>query len=823
MKGNGFMKDKKHFYLVGNAHLDPVWQWRWQEGSAEAKATVRSALDRMKEFPDFKFVCSSSSVYQWIEEFDNEMFLEIKERIKEGRFVIVGGWHVQPDCNLPGSEGFARQSLYSQRYFFESFGETAKVGYNVDSFGHNLMLPQILKKSGMDYYLFMRPSPVEKPMESDIFNWISPDGSSVLTYRILDPYCCKFDTEEKLCERIDYLNNSTSTDIEAIPFFYGVGNHGGGPTIRHIELLLDYKEKHPECELHFSNLLDFYKRVEKDGYSIPEYRDDLQHHAAGCYATVSEIKNGIRRSEYNLLAAESYGVLANLLCSKPYPTDALKEAWKNVCFLHFHDIMDGCCIKEAYDDTKYIYGASLNTAAVAENNALQTISWAVDTSDDKQKGLPVFVFNPHSFEVTQFVQVNKKATGVVDSDGNPVPFQLVRSSTKECYNRDDISFMATVPALGYAVYYLLGADEKLPEGFTYPAADVTAQPYAGYLYANMKSGTVLENAFYRIEFEQHTGYIRSFTDKETGKEIITGKACVPTVMDEYLHDTWSHYKNFFNNEIAKFSDAEITVLEKGPVRATVKVVNRYNGSTLTQYFSLYSNSKKLDVRAKLDWQEKHKMLKLQWPLDIENPKAIYEIPFGVIERPCDGEEEPGLCWFGVKGDNGGYAICNSDTYSSSVKDSTLCHTVVRSPIYGDHGGPRSAESDYTDIGVREFSYTLIPFENNFDAIKQAKQLNKPLTNIIENWHSGKLTSKRYGALKLDCENVIVSALKESEDKKALVIRIYETEGKNTTVTVSGDALATPLKATLTPFSFETFYLEKGTDVWKKVLLTEYEN
>ena len=147
------MKEKTRFYLVGNAHLDPMWQWRWQEGSMEAKSTIRSALDRMKEFPEFRFVCSSASVYQWIEDIVPEMFEEIRQRVAEGRFIVVGGWHVQPDCNLPSGEAFARQSLYAQRYFKEKLGVTAKVGYNVDSFGLNLMLPQILKQSGMDSYI----------------------------------------------------------------------------------------------------------------------------------------------------------------------------------------------------------------------------------------------------------------------------------------------------------------------------------------------------------------------------------------------------------------------------------------------------------------------------------------------------------------------------------------------------------------------------------------------------------------------------------------------------------------------------------------------
>ena len=817
------MKNKTKIFAVGNAHLDPVWQWRWQEGSAEAKATVRSALDRMKEFPDFKFVCSSASVYRWIEEFDEEMFEEIKARVAEGRFVVVGGWHVQPDCNLPSGEGFARQSLYAQRYFKEKLGVTAKVGYDVDSFGHNANLPQILKKSGMNSYIFMRPSPTEKPMDSDVFDWVAPDGSSVLTYRILDPYCARFNTPEDLDNRIDFLNRESKTDLDQVPVFYGVGNHGGGPTIRHIELIEAYKKAHPEVEVTFSNLSDFFDSIRESGAEIPEHHDDLQHHAAGCYATVSAVKNGIRRSEHELTAAESYTVLAGALRGKKYPTEKFADAWRNVSFLHFHDSMDGCSIKEVYEDAKYMYGMALETAAVAENNALQTLSWAVDTSADRELGLPVFVFNPHSFDVEEFIQVNKKAIGVKDADGNDVPSQLVHSSTLECYWRDDIAFRAKVPALGWAVYYLQGADENRPEDYVSPESPVKATAFEGHRTSNNRAATVLENDIWRIEFELYTGYIISMVDKRTGKEAITGRAAVPTVIDEYYHDTWSHAKNFFTDEMARFSDAEVTVIENGPVRATVKVVSRYNGSTLTQYFSLFEGKEELYVRARLDWHEKYKMLKLAWPMAVENPKAYYEIPFSVIERPADGEEEPGLGWTAVKGEGAGFAICNSDTYSSSVKDNTIYHTVVRSPIYGDHGGPRTSESDFTDQGEREFRYILMPVGETWaPVIKTAKLLNKPTTNIIENWHTGKLSDKVFGGISVDCDNVVVSALKRAEDGKGLVIRLYETDGTGADVTVSGAALPAALQTTITPFAFETFYLGDGETEWKKVLLTEYD-
>ena len=819
------MKKKNQIYLVGNAHLDPVWQWRWQEGSAEAKATIRSALDRMKEFPQFRFVCSSASVYQWVQEFAPEMFEEIKQRVQEGRLIVVGGWHVQPDCNLPSGEGFARQSLYAQRYFKENLGVTAKVGYNVDSFGHNAMLPQILKKSGMDSYIFMRPGQPEKEMPHELFTWVSPDGSAVTTYRILDVYCYNFNDMEALEARLAQLNEDSLTDIEAAPLFYGVGNHGGGPTIRNLELLEQYEKDHPEIKLVYSDISDFFSHVRQLGISLPEHHDDLQHHASGCYSTVPAIKNGIRRSEAALIAAESFNTVAGKLCGKKPQNDSLAEAWRNICFLHFHDSMDGCSIREVYDDCAYMYGMAQHTAAVVENNALQTISWAIDTSD-QSRGLPVVVFNPNGFPIDELIQPAMQCSGIVDSDGNQVPMQLVHSTAHECYWRQDSLFKAHVPALGYAVYYLQDAKRATWQLEDLPcseASPVKATAYTGVRTANIHEGTVLENEIYRIEFELYSGYITSFRDKRTGEELITDRAAVPVVIDEYYHDTWSHAKNFFTDAMARFSDAKVTVTENGPLRATVKVVSRYNGSSLTQYFSLEAGCNRLKVRAVVDWHEKHKMLKLAWPMNVDNPKAYYEIPFGVIQRPADGEEEPGLTWTAIKGSNGGFALLNNNTYSSSVRNGTIYQTVLRSPIYGDHGGPRTDESEFTAQGRTEFSYELMPVGDSWvPVIQAARQLNKPATNIIENWHKGRLTDKTYEALSISADNVILSCIKRSEDNTGLILRLYEVDGKETPVTVSGDLLPVPLKGTFTPYCVSTYYLADGTKAWKEVLLTEYD-
>ncbi len=816
------MKPKTKYYLVGNAHLDPVWQWRWQEGSMEAKSTIRSALDRMKEFPEFRFVCSSSSVYQWVEEFDPDMFEEVKQRVAEGRFVIIGGWHVQPDCNLPSGEAFARQSLYSQRYFMENLGTTAKVGYNVDSFGHNYMLPQILKKSGMDAYIMMRPDRNEKNLDSDLFEWISPDGSSVTTYRIAN-YAGNSADMAELERRLAHVDNATCTDIDTAPFFYGVGNHGGGPTIRNLELLREYRAAHPEKEFVYSDVHDFFEYV-RASYPIPEFRDDLQHHAAGCYSTVHRIKNGIRRAETELSAAENFNMISMLLCGKKAKTSVFAEAWKNVCFCHFHDSMDGCSIKEVYDDADNMLGYSRHTAAVEENNAIQTISWNIDTSEHfgtpHTRQEPIVIFNPNSFDVEEVIHPNKRLFTIKDAFGNPVPSQLVHSTTNECYRRKDVIFKAKVPAMGYAVYYGKFDEPEEPEVFD---TGVSAAPWTGHYTANEHGGTILENEFWRIRFEDYSGYITSFVNKATGEEIITGRSAVPTVIDEYYHDTWSHAKNFFTDEMARFSDAKVTVVENGPVRATVKVVSRYNDSTLTQYFSLTYGSDKLTVRAWVDWHEKYKMLKIKWAMKVDDPKAYYEIPYGVIERPADGEEEPGLMWTAVKGTNAGYALLNDCTYSSSVNGGTIYQTILRGCVYGDHGGPRTEESEFADQGRIDFNYTLMPVGESWAKVtKAARVLNKTLPNIIESWHGGKLSDKPYSALKIDSDHVIMSAIKRSEDGRGLVVRLSECDGRDTDICVTGDILPVPIKDTLTAWSTDTYYLEDGAAEWKKVLLTEYE-
>ncbi|NLA76713.1 MAG: alpha-mannosidase, partial [Clostridiales bacterium] len=456
-------------YLIGNAHLDPIWLWRWQEGCGEVLQTFRSALDRLNEYDDFVFTCSSAAYYRWVEEIDPDMFAEIQKRVKQGRWVPVNGWCVQPDCNMPSGESFARQALYSQLYYYEKFGQICRTGYNVDSFGHNGNLPQLLQQAGMHAYVMMRPGTHENSeMPENLFWWDSADGSRVITYRIPDGYGCS--DERSLNRAINNCEQRVKDTGHGMMLFYGVGNHGGGPTRGDIEFLIKNMRREGFSDLEFSSPDEFFAEMLNSTIELPTWKDDLQHHASGCYSATSLVKQLNRRAENLLAAAEKWNTVAAVTAQMPAMTKDFAEAWRAVCFNQFHDIMCGCSIMEAYEDVKDSEGYAMTIAARAYNNALLRIARNIDTWIDGVSDpvctevrhhtggncgfpRPVVVFNPLSWETKVPVRVYHPSQKAVDSEGNPVPFQNVRSSRSNDSHLDTV-FMAEVPALGYATYWL---------------------------------------------------------------------------------------------------------------------------------------------------------------------------------------------------------------------------------------------------------------------------------------------------------------------------------------------------------------------------------
>ncbi|HET7658395.1 MAG TPA: glycoside hydrolase family 38 C-terminal domain-containing protein [Bacillales bacterium] len=796
LKGN-LKTSEQTLHMIGNAHLDPVWLWQWQEGFQETKATFRSALDRMKESDDFLFTSSSAANYEWIENNEPEMFEEIKQRIKEGRWEIVGGWWIQPDCNIPSGESFVRQGIYGQHYFQEKFGVTAKVGYNVDSFGHHGMLPQILKKSGMDQYIFMRPSPQEKGLPGRLFMWESDDGSQVLTFRIPFEYCTWGRELDKHVRRTAGELRDPYNDLMC---FYGVGNHGGGPTKENIESVRKLNQDPEFPNLKFSTPNRFFSELAEKNLTFPVVHDDLQHHASGCYAAHSGVKQWNRKSENLLLKTEKFSAVADWLTGQPYPD--LSRAWKNVLFNQFHDILAGTSLEGAYEDARDAYGEANTIASRGLNYAIQSLSWRIDI--EEEKGMkPIVVFNPHSWESK--VNVELEVGGMSDSDilvdeeGRQVAMQTVQSRATSG-GRYRLSFIAELPSLGYRVYKILRKGQK--QSFR----SIKATDHS------------LENQKYRVEIDPETGFVTSLYDKEKNLELFERPAARPVVIDDQS-DTWSHDVLHFQKEVGQFKARSVKRVEHGPVKSVIRVVSEYGKSTIVQDFTMYSELDQIDVNVTVNWQESFKALKLKFPVNLVFRKGTYEIPYGHIVRECNGEEEPGQNWIDISGTHPGtgevygLSLLNDGKYSFDIHNKEMSITVLRSPIFAHHDplvpDPEGHYS-FIDQGIQRFTYTMLPHKGNWETagtVKKAAELNQRPETLIETYHKGSLPQKD-SFLSVDSENVIVSVLKKAEDNGDWILRCHETTNHATVATISLPKWGRTIEAEFGPSEIKTFRIPK---------------
>ena len=772
----------KTIKLIGNAHLDPIWLWRWQEGCAEVLQTFRSALDRLKEYNDFVFTCSSAAYYKWVEEIDPQMFEEIRVMVKKGRWVPVCGWWVQPDCNMPSGESFARQALYSQLYYYEKFGITCKTGYNVDSFGHNAMLPQLLRQGGMDYYVFQRPGKHENDqLPENLFWWDSADGSRILTYHIPDGYAAN--GIEALNRRIDETNERAEKAGHGLMLFYGVGNHGGGPTRGDIEYLRENLEREGYNDLEFDSPDGYFEDILNELIDLPSWNDEFQHHASGCYSATSLVKALNRKAENVLAAAEKWDTLSSIVTEAKPSTKEFEKAWQKVCFNQFHDIMCGCSIMEAYEDVKESEGYAMNIANESYNNAVLRISRKIDTwiegvSDpvfeerhfsgaDSGFPRPVVVFNPHSYEVELPVRTYHPSKAVTDSDGNEVLFQNIRSSRSND-NHLDTLFVAKVPPFGYATYWLEIDGEARAE-----------KELSG------EQNFFMENEFMTVELDSETGYIKSLTDKKSGVEYAGDNfLAIPTVINDENTDTWAHMVFKFHEVKGLMELVSSERVENGALRSVVRTKHKFGDSYLTQDFILAKGQKTLRVDCKAMWQEKFTMLKFAFPVGGEKEISTYEIPCGFIKRPCNGEEEPALNWADLTvnkdGKRAGISVMSDSKYSYDCPGAELRLTALRNVIFADHYSDRpAADFNFTDEGLNRFSYGIYLHEGEAeesDIVKEAHLFNNNIVAVPESYHKGELSQKDC-FLYTNLDNVVITALKRCEDGSGdLIVRLYETKG-----------------------------------------------
>jgi alpha-mannosidase len=793
---------KANIHLTGNAHIDAAWLWPWTETVEAVRQTFGTALQLMDEYPKYTYTQSAAAYDEWMEQKYPSAFNEIKQRVTEKRWELVGGMWVEPDLNMPDGESQVRQLLIGKRYFQSRFGVDVRIGWNPDSFGYNWQLPQIYKRSGVDYFVTQKMAWNDtNQLPLKLFWWQAPDGSRVLAYFPHD-YVNEIEPITMATAFAHALqDNPGSTEMMHL---YGIGDHGGGPT----RAMLDSGDRwtSPDkayARLYFGDAQSFFSKVETQldtahapvwnyktlaagdtklappppgQWSLPVWNDELyfEYHR-GVMTSQAAHKRNMRQSEEEVLDAEKWSALA-WLGGTPYPGADLNEAWKKVLFNQFHDLAAGSGIGVIYKDAQKDYDMVRFTADAATSQASAAIASYIDTQSGS-KGVGVLVFNPLAWERTDLVDftvqmpAEASAIEVVDAAGK------VLSAESSLQNSETHSFAVRalvpgVPSLGYAMVYVRAAAASARAGVQVSA-----------------DGHSLENQFVRVTVDPKNGCITNLINKKTGFDAIAAGGCgnrlqafVDTPKD---YDAWNidadFDKVFTNLDMVD----SVQLMQHDALRAVLRITRHWQASTFVQDVTVYDGLPQVDIVTDIDWHERHKLLKAGFPLSASSSQAAYEIPYGSIERPTTRNnsvedakfEVPALRWADLGDEKNGFSLINESKYGYDAVGNLLRLSLLRSPTSPDPDA---------DQGRQRFTYSLYPHSGTWRqalTVRQGYDFNYHLTAMQVPAHSGKLPGS-FSFLKAEPDNVVVTAMKKTEDGDGLLVRFYEWAGKSGSVTLT---------------------------------------
>ena len=783
---------KRTLHLVGQAHLDPVWLWRWRDGTSEVLTTMQSAADRMRETPGFCFTRASAVTYRWAREMDPRLFAEIRRRVRQGRWEVAGGWIVQPDCNIPSAESFVRHSLYGKRYLAQHVGADVTVGYNVDSFGHAAGLPQLLAKAGYKYYVFMRPdaSLLDLPM---LFRWRSPDGSSVLGWRIPGSYCQSYiSTPDELETAIrQAATNNFPPGFDDGLFFLGVGNHGGGPTRAQIARVLELQKDPALPRLRFSTLGGFFGRIEASpaAAQIPVVTRGLQHIFTGSYSAHSEIKALNRRAERRLVVGETLAAMADLDAPGGYPADEFREAWWQVLFNQFHDILSGTSIEPAYEDARDSLGAACDVGDRAAVGATHRIARQVDTRRVEQGCLCLVNALPWRrkavVEIDMFTAPHgDRITHLATRSGTKRPMQWGAADAyfgPHCLEWRQLAAVVDLPPCGYRVLELAhGRAPATPEK---------------------------RKAMVRVSRTQLG--IASLKAPD-GRELLDGPIGLVAIRD--TSSTWGHDTYAYRDELGRPTLLKTTRVEDGPVRRIVRQEGRWRRSEILLDVVTWHDLDAVELRVRVNWHEKHQMLKLEVPTALADVRTFVQVAGAVCEHEPTGVEQPGQDWVAIEGRVGRttYAVglVNDSTYSHDCLGGLLRTVVVRSAYYAHHPPlepPKDFHNPHQDQGWTRKRFWLLRRKGRHTRLnlpRRALELQTPAEYAVDSAHPGRQPWER-SLLAVGGDAVTVLAVKHAEDGDGLVVRVQDTRGRRTRATLAIPPLRLTHAFDLGPWEIKT--------------------
>ena len=791
------------FHLTGNAHIDAAWLWPWTETVDVVKRTFGTALQLMYEYPGYTYTQSAAAYNEWMADKYPDMNAEIKQRIKEGRWEIVGGMWVEPDLNMPDGESLVRQLLVGKRWYEKNYGVDVKVGWNPDSFGYTWQLPQIYKKSGIDYFVTQKMAWNDtNQLPFKLFWWESPDGSKVLTYfphdyvnRTLNPVRLSVDLANA---RKDSPGMTNMMDL------YGIGDHGGGPTRAMLDEGFHWAAPgHITPKYQFGTAISYFTSIQKDiapkspmwnyqsiaeGYkppppvagqiSIPTWDTELylEYHR-GVYTTQANLKQNMRDSEVEVLDAEKWSSLA-WLDGRKYPGAELTEDWKKVLFNQFHDLAAGSGIDVIYKDAQKDYDVVRWSTNEIKAKSLATVAERIDTQKQGNDRLPVVIFNPlgwtRSGDVKVDVQLPKsnaaayRLVGQAGDASHSVATVIHRDATT-----GEVALnipVLDVPALGYKVVWI-----------DYAARG--AEPKPNGTESDAGNSLVLENQTLRVVVDKTTGCITSLFDKRANFETLAPGSCGNVL--EAFKDTPTRY-DAWNIDPGTLDETPTLLTSGATVTAAgasaIRVTHDWQSSKFVQTISLPPDADMVDVDNQIDWHERHVLLKAAFKLAATSGFATYEIPYGTIRRPTTRNnswekaqfEVPAMRWADLGNGQHGFSLLNQTKFGYDAVGNMLRLTLLRSPTWPD---PEA------DQGHHHFHYALYPHAGSWKealTVLHGWEYNYPLTAVVATAHAGSLPAGHSFA-SVAPDNVVLTAVKKAEDAKGLIFRVYEWAGKNATV------------------------------------------
>ncbi|HEX5324025.1 MAG TPA: glycoside hydrolase family 38 C-terminal domain-containing protein [Capsulimonadaceae bacterium] len=665
----------KTIHIIFNAHLDPVWLWPWPAGLDEALATCRSACDRLDANPDIVFTRGEAWVYDQVERIDPELFERIREHVQAGRWEIVGGWWIQPDCNQPTGLGIERQISLGKQYFLEKFGFFPNIAYNVDSFGHAASLPRLMRAAGQRYYVMMRPQEHEKHLPISIFRWQGEeDGPELVAFRIAAGYNLRDEiTREYLEKSLDGLPEG----IDHTMCFIGVGDHGGGPTEQQIAWCRENSDSLPGCRLVFSSPSRFFTAIKEQSPQLPLVQGDLQYHAIGCYSVHRGIKTAVRRAEH---ALDQMEVVSE---GDQNAQNQLDKAWKRVCFAQFHDTLGGTCLPSAYP-------AILDQVGYASSIADEALETGLRIRMRSLKDNPlqrVVVYNPShrpyegyvEFEPWLEWQAWQPQWGLRDDQGRAVPFQLLHSEALTG-NMTRLLFPASLAPMGMRVLYI--DREKMP------------QPERAGVVENDTSLVADSGAQW-----SSTGlrFPNGFQVDNPGFELIEDQS-----------DTWSHGIDRYSESSLSAAKWETKGTSVGLLMGSSLQIASLGGSLLRAEWRVYAGTPWVHLRLQVDWRESHSVLKLVLPLPERSMDRTDGVLGSWLARPNDGKESPIRDWTIAHAGRARVGVVCPDVYALDATPERIRFTLLRSPLLAHHdpypADPRHGQ--FSDRGTHEFRFSF---------------------------------------------------------------------------------------------------------------------